>query len=155
MSKEIERKYTVKTTGYRNGALRKYYKQGYLSTDKERTVRVRVTESEGFITVKGKNSGIVRDEYEYPIPASEAHELIENLCFQPVIEKYRYICPVGDVVWEIDEFLGENEGLVLAEVELPDEDFPLELPEWVGEEVTGDARYYNSNLVTHPYRKWK
>lgn len=155
MGKEIERKYIVKTTGYRNGSVRKYYKQGYLSADKNRVVRVRVIENEGFITVKGKNTGPVRSEYEYPIPAAEAHEIIDTLCLRPVIEKYRYLCPAGNLNWEIDEFLGDNKGLILAEVELPDENYLIELPDWAGEEVTGDTRYYNSNLVAHPYKEWK
>lgn len=154
MAKEIERKFLTKTSEYRRCSQKAYYKQGYLCTDPVRTVRVRIAGTKGFITVKGANTGAVRSEFEYEIPVGDAHQLLDELCHKPLIEKYRYRYPVNGLVWEIDEFLGENEGLTVAEVELPEENFPVELPSWIGEEVTGDSRYYNSNLVKFPFTRW-
>ena len=155
MGKEIERKYLIKTDNYRSCSSKKYYKQGYLSTSEERVVRIRIIEEKGFITIKGKNKGATRLEYEYQIPVNEANELIDTLCIHPIIEKFRYTCKIDDLTWEIDEFLGDNTGLVIAEVELPEENYPITLPAWIGKEVTSDTKYYNSNLVKHPYKEWK
>ncbi len=105
--------------------------------------------------MKGKNIGPVRREYEYEIPVEDARVMLETLCERPLIEKTRTKIAYGGRIWEVDAFAGENEGLVVAEVELEDENAPIEKPDWVGEEVTGDARYYNSNLVAHPYASWK
>ena len=156
MAKEIEKKYLVKNSNYKENSSATYIQQGYFSTQKERVVRVRIKNDKGYITIKGENNGAVRLEYEYSIPFAEAKEMIEKLCQQPVIEKYRYNFKAQDGhIWEIDEFLGDNEGLVVAEIELSDENEEFYLPEWVGEEVTSDLRYYNSNLMTNPYKNWK
>lgn len=156
MEQEIERKFKVKNYDYRKNASPTIYKQGYLCIDADRTVRVRIAGEKGYITIKGKSSGCSRSEYEYPIPREEALELLENLCHKPLIEKVRYRYTEQDgKTWEIDEFSGDNEGLIVAEIELNDENESFVLPEWVGEEVTGDLRYYNSRLTLHPYREWK
>ncbi|MBT4035379.1 MAG: CYTH domain-containing protein [Candidatus Marinimicrobia bacterium] len=155
MGQEIERKFLVTATTYRELAEGTHYKQGYLNSQKERVVRVRTIDETGYMTVKGITKGATRLEYEYKIPAKDADELLEQLCEQPIIDKHRYKVPMGDFVWEIDEFHGENDGLTVAEVELLSEDQEFPKPEWIGEEVTGDPRYYNSNLIANPYTKWK
>ena len=127
--------------------------QGYLSTVPERTVRVRIKGEKGYLTVKWRNAGIRRAEYEYEIPLADAEAMLE-LCEQPLIEK-RYLVPCEGYTWEVDVFAGANEGLIVAEIELPAEDTPFEKPAWLGAEVSGDARYYNANLIRHPYRDWK
>jgi CYTH domain-containing protein len=154
MAKEIERKFLVKDDGWRGLDCGQQYRQGYLSTIKERTVRVRTAGAKGFITVKGINLGATRSEYEYGIPLSDAHEMLDHLCERPLIEKTRYRIVIGDVTWEIDEFEGENRGLITAEVELQDENQAISIPAWIGQEVTGDPRYYNANLVAKPFAKW-
>jgi adenylate cyclase len=155
MAKEIERKFLVKGDSWRSLAKGKRYRQGYLSTVKERTVRVRTAGDKGYITVKGINVGATRSEYEYEIPLADANEILDHLCERPLIEKTRYRIPtVGDLTWEVDEFESANRGLITAEVELTDENQPVPLPAWIGEEVTGDPRYYNSNLVAHPFSQW-
>jgi len=155
MPSEIERKYLVTGSDYKRLARGTLYRQGYLCTDKERSVRIRVAGDRGYITIKGDSRGAIRSEFEYPVPAPEAGEMLDSLCLKPLIEKIRYRIPLEGVVWEVDEFLGENEGLVIAEVELDSERQLFDKPRWVGEEITGDARYYNVNLVSHPYTKWK
>jgi CYTH domain-containing protein len=130
------------------------YRQGYLSLQHQSIVRVRVANNKGYITVKGAVSGIEKKEYEYEIPVTDANEMIDTLCNKPIIEKYRYTLLYKGFTWEIDEFMGENEGLVLAEIELQRPDQKFKIPDWIGEEVTSDMRYYNSNLVNHPYSKW-
>jgi len=160
MGKEIERKFLVKHEGWRMDAERARYRQGYLSLDEERTVRVRTVSQEangqeqGYLTIKGKTVGAGRAEYEYEIPIGDAHELLDKLCRRPLIEKFRYRVPQGELTWEIDEFLGENAGLVVAEIELEDADQLFERPDWVGKEVTDDPRYSNASLVQHPYARW-
>lgn len=154
MAQEIERKFLVNNDSWRNNRRGKPYRQGYLSTDKERTVRVRTAGDEAFITIKGISSGATRSEYEYKIPLADANEMLDRLCERPLIEKTRYRIPHENHVWELDEFGGENRGLVLAEVELKDEHEHLSCPSWVGREVTDDPRFYNVNLVAHPYSKW-
>lgn len=154
-NKEIERKFLLKNDTWRTGARGKRYRQGYLCTEAERTVRVRVVEQQGFLTIKGKSHGAVRAEFEYKIPRAEADALLKELCVGYVIEKIRYKIDYGGLTWEIDEFLGENAGLFLAEVELSSPGQPIDLPPWVGEEVTGDERYYNAYLSSRPYRLWK
>ena len=156
MAKEIEKKYLVINDSYKLCSSVTYIQQGYITTKKEGVVRVRVKDDKGYITIKGQNQGAVRLEYEYSIPVEEAKEIIENLCQKPVIEKKRYNYKAADGhIWEIDEFFGENEGLVVAEIELdtPDEEF--DKPSFLGEEVTGDAKYYNSSLSRFPYKCWK
>ncbi len=146
MAQEIEHKYLVKNQDYKNLAIDKIYiKQGYLSRDPERTVRVRLWDNDGYITIKGKNQGDSRAEYEYKIPYQDAEKLLE-LCVPPVIEKRRYIIPFGGHNWEVDEFLGALAPLVLAEIELSSSDEKYDLPDFIGENVTNDPRYYNSNL---------
>lgn len=155
MAKEIERKFRVKSNAYRNTGERKYYKQGYLSTDKGRTVRIRIVDNQGYITVKGAAQSLSRDEYEYAIPATDANEMLDNLCLKPLIEKYRYRVPYAGMVWEVDEFLRENSGLIVAEIEIPAEDHPFCIPDWIGKEVTNDRKYFNSCLVQRPYSAWE
>jgi adenylate cyclase len=154
MGKEIERKFLVKSSAYQELAPGTHYRQGYLNSQKERVVRVRTINDQGFMTIKGITSGATRVEYEYEIPAKDATEMLDDLCEQPIIDKVRYKVPMGDFVWEIDEFHGMNEGLIVAEVELIAEDQEFPKPDWIGEEVTGDAKYYNSNLILHPYTNW-
>jgi len=152
--REIERKYLVTTTSWRQAAEKRDVRQGYLTLDKERTVRVRLAAGKGTITIKGMSQGIARPEFEYGIPSEDARALLEQLCLRPLIEKTRYRVPYGDLLWEVDVFRGENEGLIVAEVELASEDQRIELPDWVGEEVTGDPRYFNARLVAEPYNTW-
>ena len=154
MAIEIERKYLVVGDEWRQLGTGGEFRQGYLSTVKERTVRVRVIGNQGFLTVKGITVGATRTEYEYEIPVDDARAMLADLCEQPVIEKIRYAIDWEGLTWEIDEFLGVNSGLVVAEVELEDADREIDLPEWVGEDVTEDPRYFNSNLVARPYSTW-
>ena len=154
MATEIERKFLLKNDRWRPGAEGILFRQGYLCLDPARTVRVRLEGDAGRLTIKGTSTGISRAEYEYPIPAAEAAALLENLCLRPLIEKTRYRREHAGHTWEIDEFHGENAGLVLAEVELSAADEAITLPDWVGPEVSGDRRYYNASLVAHPYRSW-
>jgi adenylate cyclase len=155
MGKEIERKYLVRSDDWKALAKGKYYRQGYLSTVKERVVRVRTIDDKGFLTIKGITVGVTRSEFEYEIPAEEANLMLDNLCEKPIIEKFRAKIPHAGLVWEVDEFHGVNEGLVVAEVELKDEQTAIDLPPWVGEEVSGDPRYFNSNLIKEPFTSWK
>lgn len=155
MAKEIERKFLVNNLIFKNSGEKKYYKQGYLSTDKGRTVRIRIIDHQGYITVKGASRSISRDEYEYSIPVEDADEMLEKLCLKPLIEKYRYKIPYRGFIWEVDEFLGVNKGLIVAEIELPDENTEFDRPEWIGTEVTNDRKYFNSSLVQYPYSDWK
>lgn len=154
MGKEIERKYLVKGDAWRALAEGAYYRQGYLNSDKERTVRVRCTGDKAYITVKGLTVGATRSEYEYEIPVADGNAMLDILAERPIIEKKRYEIPHRGVTIEVDEFLGENTGLVVAEVELKSEDWVFDKPAWLGEEVTGDPKYYNANLIRHPYSKW-
>lgn len=154
MAQEIERKFLVKGDAWRKLAKGTICRQGYLSTAKERTVRVRTMGDKGYLTVKGLSVGPTRDEYEYEIPVSDAGAMLEELCEKPLIEKTRSEIPFRGLIWEIDEFTGDNEGLIVAEVELSDEDQKIFLPDWIGEEVTDDPRYFNSNLIAHPYGSW-
>ena len=155
MGIEIERKFLLTGTTWKNLAPGTSYRQGYLNSIKERTVRVRTIDDKGFLTIKGISVGATRVEYEYEIPFDDAENLLNELCEKPIIEKNRYKITHGGFVWEVDEFFGENEGLVVAEIELESEDQTFEKPEWVGEEVTGDPRYFNSNLIKNPFLKWK
>jgi adenylate cyclase len=154
MGVEIERKFLVTGDAWRRLGEPVLLRQGYLSTDPARTVRVRIEGEQGVLTVKGKNQGATRGEWEYPIPLPEAAELLDTLCPAPLVEKYRTRVTVGNHVWEVDEFLGANKGLLVAEIELTAEDEMFLLPDWVGAEVTGDARYYNSSLIKQPYSQW-
>jgi CYTH domain-containing protein len=154
MGKEIERKFLLNGDAWRALANGTRYRQGYLSSTKERVVRVRTIDDRGFLTIKGITVGTTRVEYEYAIPVNEASAMLDDLCEKPIIEKNRYKIDVGGIIWEVDEFFGENLGLIVAEVELDREDQPFEKPEWIGEEVTGDPKYFNSNLIINPFIKW-
>jgi CYTH domain-containing protein len=154
MATEIERKYLVVGDAWRSKAVGTVFRQGYLSAVKERTVRVRVAGDRGYLTIKGITVGAVRTEFEYEIPRADADQLLDQLCETPLIEKTRYEIETGGLTWEIDEFDGANRGLTVAEVELEDEGQYIALPEWVGEEVTHDPRYFNSNLIAHPFSEW-
>ena len=154
MGEEIERKFLVMGDAWQETAESMRYRQGFLSTVPERTVRVRVAGLRGTITVKGKNLGARRAEFEYEIPVADAEQMLDTLCERPLIEKVRHTLTAGPHTWEVDVFEGDNAGLVVAEIELGSEDEAFEKPEWVGDEVTSDPRYFNSNLVANPYRTW-
>jgi adenylate cyclase len=154
MSKEIERKFLLKNDGWRALAAGTRYRQGYLNSAKERTVRVRTVGDQAFLAIKGITVGATRAEYEYPIPLDDCNAMLEMLAERPLIEKLRYKVKRGDLTWEIDEFLGDNQGLIVAEVELSSENQVFDKPDWVGAEVSSDPRYFNANLVKHPYTKW-
>ncbi len=152
MGIEIERKFRVKEGTWRNVKGTRY-RQGYLSSAKERNVRVRTLADKAYLTIKGIAIGASRMEFEYEIPLQDADELLA-ICEKPLIEKTRYKVQVGGFVWEVDEFFRENQGLIIAEVELESEDQEFPKPDWVREEVTGDPRYFNSNLIKNPYTNW-
>ncbi|WP_299618362.1 CYTH domain-containing protein [uncultured Tenacibaculum sp.] len=156
MSLEIERKFLVKNNSFKDEKHTKVYiKQGFLNSDKERVVRVRLKNDQGYLTIKGKSntSGTTRFEWEKKIPQKEAQDLFE-LCEKGIIEKYRYLITIGNHTFEVDEFLDDNKGLLIAEVELSSESENFEKPEWLGKEVTGDIKYYNSNLSKLPFKDW-
>jgi len=154
MGKEIERKFLVKGDVWRSLAKGTAYRQGYLNSVKERTVRIRTIDAKAFLTIKGLTVGATRPEYEYEIPVADCNTMLDTLAEKPIIEKKRYKVPFAGFTWEIDEFFGDNAGLIVAEVELESEGQAFRKPEWVGEEVTADPRYFNSNLIKHPYTKW-
>jgi CYTH domain-containing protein len=149
---EIERKFLVTGDEWRQGKGTRLC-QGYLNRDSERTVRVRLAGDNAFLTIKGLKKGAKCAEYEYEIPLEHAEEML-RLCDGPIIEKNRYTVSFSGLLWEVDEFCGENKGLILAEVELKSPDQVFERPLWLGREVTGDPRYFNSNLSICPYRTW-
>ena len=153
MAKEIERKFLVKDSWQPQSTGIKIA-QGYLSTVPERTVRVRIKGEKGYLTIKGKNVGVSRAEYEYEIPRQDAEEMLQ-LAEQPILVKTRYLEQQGEFTWEVDVFAGENQGLVVAEIELPAEDAEFSRPAWLGQEVSGDVRYYNANLIKCPFSLWK
>lgn len=155
MAKEIERKFLLDLAQWQqvNKPAGEHFRQGYLVTDPQKTIRVRLTNTTGYLTIKGISTGATRLEYEYEIPLSEAKELLDNFGISE-LSKIRYKITYENKVWEVDEFLGDNTGLFVAEIELQSEDEPFALPIWVTKEVTGEEKYYNSNLTTHPYNKW-
>lgn len=153
MAKEIERKFLVTGDSWQ-ATEGTHYRQGYLSTVKERTIRVRTINDKGFLTIKGITRGVSRLEFEYEIPHAEATQMLDDLCEQPLVEKTRRKIKLGAHTWEVDAFHGVNEGLVVAEIELGSEDEAFEKFDWVGEEVSGDPRYFNSNLIANPYTTW-
>lgn len=155
MPTEIERKFLVTNDAWRDGAEGERYRQGYLTPGPPAAVRVRIAGSKAFLNIKEATTRIHRQEFEYEIPLDHAHALLDRLCAGHVIEKTRYRVPYGGRIWEIDVFEGVNEGLVVAEVELDDENAAVDLPPWVGEEVSSDIRYFNSSLALHPYQEWK
>lgn len=153
---EIERKFLLRDQSWRQAVSRSQkLRQGYLSDDKARTVRVRVVNDvEGWLTIKGLSVNNSRPEYEYAIPAEEAAAMLDSLCKRPLLEKIRHIVVVDGMTWEIDEFLGDNAGLVVAEIELQAVEQEFTRPDWLGEEVSSDPRYFNSSLVQHPFSEW-
>lgn len=154
MGTEIERKFLVVGENWRGLAVGAVYRQGYIAAEQGKTVRVRVIGEQGYLTIKGPSVGTTRAEFEYPIPQEDAQYMLDNLCNTALIEKTRYKINHQGLVWEVDEFVGENQGLILAEVELEQENQEISLPDWIGEEVSHDLRYFNSNLAKHPYRHW-
>ena len=163
MGTEIERKYLVKPAAWRSQKellqsqtpdIGKRYCQGYIPTSNGTTVRLRTVGEQGYLTIKSKSVEHTRAEFEYPIPAQDARQMLEKLCLKPWIDKYRYKVQVDNLTWEIDEFLGENEGLIIAEVELEDVNQKINLPSWIEKEVN-DKKYFNSYLVRHPYSQWE
>jgi len=155
MAKEVERKFLVRGDAWRALSQGTTYRQGYLNSAKERTVRVRTAGDKAYLTVKGLTIGATRAEYEYEIPFADGKAMLDTLAEKPLIEKKRYRIGAGDLTWEIDEFLGDNAGLIVAEVELESEDQDFARPAWLGDEVTDDPRYYNANLVRNPFSRWR
>ncbi len=159
MGIEIERKFLVLDDSWKKEVIRRIsIRQGYVQCENHATVRVRIADHEAYLTIKSPRgiSGLTRTEFNYPIPAEDADVLLKSVCSQGLVEKFRNIVPAGNgLIWEIDEFAGANTGLVMAELELPSPDTPFERPSWLGKEVTDDYRYYNSNLVAHPYTDWE
>ena len=155
MPYEIERKFLVKGDFRTQAYAKSRIIQGYISSAHGRTVRVRIRDARGYLTIKGPSDigGLVRFEWEKEIPLSEALQLMK-ICEPGIIDKTRYLVKSGSHIFEVDEFYGDNEGLVMAEVELQSEDEPFEKPDFIGEEVTGDRRYYNSQLRQHPFKEW-
>lgn len=154
MAVEIERKFLVVADDWKQLAQPVFMRQGYLSSQPGRVVRVRIEDQSAMLTIKGKTVGITRGEWEYPIPLGDAQDLLDGLCEQPLIEKNRYRIAIDDLIWEVDEFFGENLGLVVAEVELRDAEQTFAKPSWLGMEVSHDHRYANANLFKHPFSKW-
>ena len=153
MAEEIERKFMVDGS-WRPQTAGTHIAQGYLCREPERTVRVRIRGNKGYLTIKGRNKGISRSEYEYEIPLKDAEELMQ-LCERPLVEKTRYLEECDGFCWEIDVFAGANDGLVVAEIELPTATTVFSRPAWLSVEVSDDARYYNSNLIKNPYSQWE
>lgn len=155
MGKEIERKFLIDLQQWDKLSKPegKLFRQGYLLTDKDKTIRVRATATKGFLTIKGQTIGATRMEYEYEIPVAEATELLDNFSLSE-LSKTRYEIPFSGKLWEVDVFLGDNEGLIVAEIELDSEDEIFALPDWVSREVTEEEKYYNSNLTVTPFKDW-
>ncbi|MBR7798673.1 CYTH domain-containing protein [Undibacterium fentianense] len=154
MGVEIERKFLVLNEDWKVLASPVHLRQGYLNSSPDRVVRVRIEGETANLTIKGRSQGIFRHEWEYPIPISDANDLLDTLCERPLIEKYRYRITINDLVWEVDEFLGENAGLVVAEVELENVDQAFVKPSWLGAEVSHEHRYANASLLKHPFSMW-
>jgi adenylate cyclase len=155
MGKEIERKFLIDQQKWDKLSKPegKLFRQGYLLTDQDKTIRVRATETKGFLTIKGQTIGATRMEYEYEIPLAEATELLDNFSLSE-LSKTRYEIPFGGKLWEVDVFFGDNEGLIVAEIELESEDETFDLPDWISNEVTEEEKYYNSNLTVKPFKDW-
>ncbi len=155
MKIEIEKKFLLKNNSWRNNNIKgTLYKQAYLSTKKDFTLRIRIVEEKAFMTIKGKNNKGEAPEYEYPLNISDAKDIIKLFSQGLIIEKIRYKINYKGFLWEIDEFLGVNKGLILAEIELQKKDENFLRPPWLGKEVTGEIKYFNSNLSLKPYQKW-
>lgn len=155
MALEIERKFLVLSEAWRSSIQRKEeFKQGYLANNATCSIRVRISGNHATLNIKSATIGTLRQEYDYSIPFSEGYEILNRLCRPSVIEKTRYYLEYGRHLWEIDEFKGDNEGLIIAEIELDRQDEVFEKPVWVGQEVSNDIRYYNVSLLMHPYKDW-
>ncbi len=154
MYQEIERKFLVLGEHWRTLGKAVHFCQGYIYSSPLSFVRIRTEDDRALLTIKGPKSGIGRPEFEYAIPLQDAEELLENLAYPPLIYKTRHFIPVGKHIWEVDEFGGDNAGLIVAEIELQSEDEEFEKPSWIGQEVTFDARYRNAALARHPYCHW-
>ncbi|MFL6549524.1 MAG: CYTH domain-containing protein [Povalibacter sp.] len=155
MALEIERKFLVRSDAWRaEVANRELLRQGYLTSGSQCSIRARIAGAQAWLNIKARKSGMTRLEFEYPIPVADADEILNELAQGPILEKYRHRVPAGEYVWEIDEFLGANAGLIVAEIELTSEDAVFTRPSWLGEEVTEDERYYNFNLARRPFKDW-
>ena len=156
MATETEKKFLVINDNWKPASfMQQHYTQGYFSTSPECSVRVRMSGDQANLNVKSATLGITRSEYDYPIPAHDAREMLDHLCIKPLLEKTRYFVKVDQHTWEIDVFHGDNEGLIVAEIELKSAEESFTRPEWIGEEVSDDPRYYNVCLIKHPYKSWK
>lgn len=155
MGKEIERKFLVHHQMWQGveKPAGQHFRQGYLLTDPDKTIRVRLTDTQGFLTIKGLSTGATRSEFEYEIPATEAKELLDEFSVSE-LSKIRYKVAFENKIWEVDEFLGDNAGLIVAEIELLSEEEAFEIPAWIDKEVTGEQKYYNSKLTAEPFSKW-
>lgn len=154
MAFEIERKFLVIGNEWRKSSSKVFVRQGYLSAADQNVVRIRVAGTQASLTIKGKTIANRRPEFEYQIPLEDAEYMLEYLCLKPVITKFRFTINSAARTWIIDEFLAENEGLIVAEIELESQTETFRMPIWIGREVTGDPRYYNSNLIKHSYKEW-
>lgn len=155
MALEIEHKFLLRSDDWRHHIDHSInYKQGYLSSTKNNSIRVRISDKHAWLNIKSAVIGTSRQEYEYEIPFTEANEILETLCHKPLIEKIRHFVSHGEHTWEVDEFLGNNDGLIVAEIELTKLDEKFTIPTWIGQEVTHDLRYYNNNLCKNPYKEW-
>ncbi len=156
MAIEIEHKFLLANDDWRNLVSHSVkYRQGYLSSQPTSSVRVRTSNDQAWLNIKSATIGNQRQEYEYEIPLTDANEILNTLCRKPLIEKTRYFVTVDAHLWEIDEFEGDNQGLIVAEIELEDAGHSFTKPSWLGAEVTEDLRYYNNNLSLHPYSEWR
>lgn len=156
MATEIEHKFLLKNNNWQQLVHKSTeYKQGYLVSDNTRSIRVRISNNKAWLNIKSATIGVQRQEYEYEIPLNEGREILKNLCEKPLIEKIRHFVKYHQHTWEIDVFSGENTGLIVAEIELSSVEESFSIPDWVGNEVTNDLRYYNNNLSKTPYSKWK
>jgi adenylate cyclase len=156
MAIEIEHKFLLANDGWREHVSRSVrYRQGYLSSQPTSSIRVRTSNDRAWLNIKTATIGTHRHEYEYEIPLADANEILDSLCKKPLIEKIRYFVTDNGNLWEIDEFEGENQGLIVAEIELDETGQTFSKPPWIGLEVTGDLRYYNNNLAIHPYSEWR
>jgi adenylate cyclase len=156
MGLEIERKFLVRSDDWRaQVATRELLRQGYLTSGSQCSIRARVAGEHAWLNIKARKSGMTRLEFEYPVPLTDANQILNELAQGSILEKYRHRVPAGELVWEIDEFLGANAGLIVAEIELPSEETSFDRPAWLGDEVTEDERYYNFNLARTPYTQWK